>query len=118
MTSITQYGLLFKSTSGNTIDPAEVGNYEGGYETYEKALDAQRVNYPGPPVKITIEQFEPPLPTTPGSVIRATADDEESVFVLTDDDDSDPWYGQQSWWGATHFTGITVLFDAATIKED
>lgn len=118
MTSIIKYGLLYKSPYGNPVDPEDSGSYDSQYNTYEAAAAARRDNYPGPPVKITIEQLEPQLPTTPGSVIRATADDEESVFVLTDDGDNAPWRGRMEWWGATHFTGITILFDAATTKED
>ena len=63
-----------------------------------------------------VEDVKPPLPTTPGSVVRATVDGEGAgIFGLTSDGDDIPWRrvdGDGDYHASHALTDVTVIHDA------
>ena len=63
-----------------------------------------------------VEDVKPPLPTTPGSVVRATvAGSTGCILGLTNDGDDEPWRDLadgSDYYGVDDLTDVTVIFDA------
>jgi hypothetical protein len=79
-------------------------------------------------LKRTLTASEPetvsePLPTTPGSVVRATVDGSVSLFCHDDAGDGIPWRGMSGenrgeWYEGGDLSDVHVLFDAAEVGRE
>lgn len=124
-TTVKRYGLALKKYAGS-LDPKDYLQRETAEELEEfvgrDSWDSTIVE-----LDITITFPEPELPTTPGSLIRATLDQEWSdsevtvTLALSDDEDSEAWYAitqpaTGEYFSASVLRNVEILFDAATIK--
>lgn len=124
-TTVKRYGLALKRAAGS-LNPMDYLQRETAEELEEfvgrESWDSTIVE-----LDITITFPEPELPTTPGSVIRATVfstwqNEENSILLaLSDDEDSEPWYAITAphagdYYAADELSNITVVFDAATVS--
>jgi len=68
------------------------------------------------------EIVTPPFPTTVGSVVRGTVAGKTSLFALTSDTDSRPWFDvgrktDQSYAGADNLEAVEILFVAPEVAS-
>jgi hypothetical protein len=65
----------------------------------------------------TVARSEVPLPTTPGSLIRATVDGERILALRTADPDEFPWKRANGdghgWYSAGEFSDVEILHEEA-----
>lgn len=122
-TTIKRYALTDKRNAGSTKPNDYITR-----DTREELEQHRKGEWETPIVEldITFNFPEPELPTTPGSLIRASIttewDGTNSVLLaLSDDTDSEPWYVITApytgeYYPAHEFSNVAVLFDAATVS--